>query len=88
MLGVKEAAGIARGSLEELYGKERAPRLEVTELSQDGKHCYITLSYVVPVEPPDSPLDLFPAKQFMREYKSFKIEADSGRVVSMKIRKP
>lgn len=90
MLGVKEAAGIARGSLEELYGKERSPRLEETELTEDGKYWYITLSYLVPVDSLEhSPFELnLLVKKFTREYKTFKIEAETGRVVSMKIRKP
>lgn len=50
-------------------------RLEEVELSEDEQYWLVTLSYQV---------ENFP--ELVREYKSFKIHTESGKVVAMKIR--
>jgi hypothetical protein len=66
-----------------LYPVEGASnvQLEEVELSDDGEYWFITLSY--PLPPEDSVLNF----NFKRKYKVFKIDARTGEVKSMKIRK-
>jgi hypothetical protein len=76
MIDVKEAADLARKyflSLHEGRGVYQLA-LEEVELSNDERYWLITLSYS------DNPI-LAGVK-----YKTFKIDAESGRVFSMKIR--
>ena len=82
MLDVKEAALRASEYFASLYSPELAAtvRLEEVELTDDG-YWLITLSY------PRSGLDAIMGSNGNREYKQFKIEAATGKVVSMKIRK-
>ncbi len=82
MLDVKAAAQRAAEYYAALYSQEAAAnvRLEEVELSEDGQYWLITLSYPRPgIEA------LFGDGK--REYKQFKIEASTGKVISMKIRK-
>ena len=82
MLDVKEAARKAAEYFTALYS-DNAPahvRLEEVELTDDGQYWLITLSY------PRSGLSQI-IGDGPREYKLFKIRADTGEVKSMKIRK-
>jgi hypothetical protein len=83
MLDVKEAAQRASDYFASLYSAELASnvRLEEVELSDDGQFWLITLSYPVPPMTPS----IFRTET--REYKQFKIEVATGKVLSMKIRK-
>lgn len=83
MLDVKEAALRASEYFASLYSPELAAnvRLEEVEMSDDGDFWLITLSY------PRTGLDAIMGSSGNREYKQFKIEAGTGKVISMKIRK-
>ena len=79
MIDVKQAVDIASQYLMSLFA-DRLPsdiQLEEVELSEDEKYWFITLSfreaYFAGIPP-------------RKNYKLFKINADSGQVQSMKIR--
>lgn len=76
MIDVKEAAKTASEYLTGLYSLASWDdvRLEEVELTEDEKYWLITLSY--------SDKKLIPR----REYKVFKIDAETGKVQAMKIR--
>jgi hypothetical protein len=83
MLDVKEAARKASEYFAGLYSDQKIPnvQLEEVEISDDGEHWLITLSY--PVAPELAALNF----NFKRKYKVFTIDAKTGEVKSMKIRK-
>ena len=83
MLDVRVAAQKASEYFAQLYPVEGASnvQLEEVELSDDGKYWFITLSYPLP---PEVPVLNF---NFKRKYKVFKIDAKTGEVKSMKIRR-
>lgn len=86
MMDVKQAARLASDYFNGLYEEQglKNVRLEEVELTEDGKYWLITLSYPVQAETGIIPtLNLMP----VRQYKIFKINAETGDVVSMKIRK-
>jgi hypothetical protein len=86
MVDVKQAASTAADYLVNLYPQQvpSEVRLEEVELSEDESHWLITLSYIVPRSVfADVPGIL----SHRREYKVFKIDAATGQVRSMKIRK-
>ncbi len=83
MLSVKDAAAKAAEYFNDLYGSQFGNVLieEVEQqLERDGTYWYITLGYDVP-----SVLFQFGGKP-PRAYKVFKINAETGDVLSMKIR--
>ena len=82
MLDVKEAAQKASEYFATLYTDEgiHSVQLEEVEISDDGKYWLITLSYPMPGQLPT--ID----PNHKRKYKVFKIDAETGQVVSMKIR--
>jgi hypothetical protein len=83
MLNVKQATAKAFEYFAELYGDDsRGLRLEEVELTDDGRNWLITLSYQS-----GSGLALLLKDDPSREYKVFKINANTGQVQSMKIRK-
>lgn len=86
MLEVKEAVKVATDYIQALFAERQIPelRLEEVELSEDKKHWEVTLSFVV--REPTAYLSLGDAAR-SREYKVFKVDAESGQVQSMKIRK-
>ena len=62
-------------------------RLEETELSENRKHWLITLGFDRPVGNHLDPLQAVLAnKRYERDYRIFKIDAETGEVQSMKIR--
>jgi hypothetical protein len=83
MLDVKEAAQKASEYFTGLYSDQKIPnvQLEEVEITEDGKYWLITLSY--PVPPELAALNF----NFKRKYKVFQIDAKTGQVISMKIRK-
>ena len=86
MLDVKEAAQKASDYFAGLYQDQALTKnvqLEEVEQADHGKYWLITLSYPVPSEPQLANLQL----SFKRKYKVFKIDAKTGEVKSMKIRK-
>ncbi|MCS7067218.1 MAG: hypothetical protein RMK51_02180 [Meiothermus sp.] len=86
MLEVKEAVKIATEYIQTLFSEKQIPelRLEEVELSPDNQFWEVTLSFVV--REPTAYLSLGDAAR-TREYKIFRINAETGQVQSMKIRK-
>ncbi|MBO1437913.1 hypothetical protein [Meiothermus sp. CFH 77666] len=86
MLEVKEAVKIATEYIQTLFTDKQIPelRLEEVELSPDNQFWEVTLSFVV--REPTAYLSLGDAAR-TREYKIFRINAETGQVQSMKIRK-
>ncbi|GEM83266.1 MAG: hypothetical protein N2Z75_01680 [Meiothermus sp.] len=86
MLEVKEAVKIATEYIQTLFSERQIPelRLEEVELSPDNQFWEVTLSFVV--REPTAYLSLGDAAR-TREYKIFRINAETGQVQSMKIRK-
>ncbi len=88
MLDVKEAAKKASDYFAALYPAHSGGfgpsdvRLEEVELTEDGQYWLITLSY-----PLNTGLAGILDTTSRREYKVFKIDAGTGQVKSMKIRK-
>jgi hypothetical protein len=82
MIDVKQAAQSASNFIVGLYANETVSdvRLEEVELSEDGKYWLITLSFPAPSNLGRIILGT------NRQYKIFKVDADTGAVVSMKIR--
>lgn len=74
MIDVKEAVGKASTFLQVLIPKAWKERLEEVELTEDEKYWLVTLSYLETMI------------ETQRQYKSFKVDATSGEVQSMKIR--
>jgi hypothetical protein len=73
-LDARGAAAIARRYLIDLLGDQYDLRLEEIEVAEDDSHWLVTLSYT------NTPL------RSLREYKVFKIDARTGKVLYMKIR--
>ncbi|MGK0618578.1 hypothetical protein [Meiothermus cerbereus] len=86
MLEVKEAVKIATEYIQTLFSEKQIPelRLEEVELTPDNQFWEVTLSFVV--REPTAYLSLGDAAR-TREYKIFRINAETGQVQSMKIRK-
>ncbi len=86
MIDVKEAVKIATEYIQTLFAERQIPelRLEEVELSPDNQFWEVTLSFVV--REPTAYLSLGDAAR-TREYKVFRINAETGQVQSMKIRK-
>lgn len=83
MLDVKQATQQAWNYLLDLYANKISNlQLEEVELSEDGRYWFITLSYN-----PASAVDVLMNPKINRQYKVFKIEAESGNILYMKIRK-
>lgn len=74
MIDVKEAVGKASTFLQVLIPNALKERLEEVELTEDEKYWLVTLSYLETMI------------ETQRQYKSFKVDATSGEVQSMKIR--
>ncbi|AFY81079.1 hypothetical protein [Oscillatoria acuminata] len=63
-------------------------RLEEVELSEDKKYWFVTIGYDLPKSAMRNPLlpEVVRTQEWERNYKIFKINADTGNVESMKIR--
>ncbi|MGB3205869.1 MAG: hypothetical protein WBB28_12840 [Crinalium sp.] len=65
-------------------------RVEEVEISEDKTYWFITLGFIVPNVgqpfPNQNPLGISTLTKPDRQYKIFKIDADTGDVLSMKIR--
>lgn len=86
MLEVREAVKVATEYIQTLFSEKQIPelRLEEVELTPDNQFWEVTLSFVV--REPTAYLSLGDAAR-TREYKTFRINAETGQVQSMKIRK-
>lgn len=95
MIDVKQAVQKAQRYIKELYPSEQLVDvlLEEVERTEDDRFWLITLSFsqpnprttVDPIMPSLNIFDAFRQKTLNRAYKVFKIDADTGEVVSMKM---
>jgi hypothetical protein len=89
MVDIKTSAQAAVEFFNSIYPRHMdGLQVEEVELSDDGQYWVITLGYNVPNESSDlsGPLGIIPRLR-PREYKTFKIDRETGEVKSMKIRK-
>ena len=95
MIDVRKAAVSAAGYFADLYADQKYSDilLEEVEYDEDDNVWHITLGYSPPETIPEdvrnqfsplSPLSSFVTKD--RKYKIFRIDAETGKVLSMKIR--
>jgi hypothetical protein len=86
MIDARTAASAAAAYFKELYVNVRAYSLEEVELSEDGSHWLITLSFEIPATSGAGNvlLSFQPPKT---KFKVFTVDAKTGKVVAMKIRK-
>jgi len=78
MIDVKEAVKIAHDYFNTLFPRKPLVGLEEAELTEDERHWLITLSSTEV-----APLPWLPGT---KQYKRFKIDAQTGKVLSMQIR--
>ena len=85
-IDARQAASAAAAYFKELYPNVVSFSLEEVELSEDGSHWSITLSFEIP---PTQGLSaaLYPFQPPKAKFKVFKVDAKTGRVIAMKIRK-
>ena len=84
-IDARVAANAAAAYFKNLYSTVTAFSLEEVELSENGKYWLITLSFEIPAHLGSGfPLPFQPPKT---KYKIFKVDAQTGSVVAMKIRK-
>lgn len=82
MIEVNDATNIAAEYLKKLFPDANNMQLEEVEISEDEKFWNVTLSYEY-YDPANPSAMLFNRK---RKYKIFRINANTGDVLSMKIR--
>jgi hypothetical protein len=83
-IDARAAASAAAAYFKELYPNVTAFSLEEVELSENGTHWLITLSFDIPPTQGLGMIGFLPPKT---KFKVFKVDAKTGRVVAMKIRK-
>lgn len=91
MIDVKEAVRLASVQLSDLLGQEHISNVQLEEVEKtdsDSSYWLITLSYVItdPIYLAMNQNPLLPNWKQQRQYKIFKIKADSGEFVAMKMR--
>lgn len=94
-IDVKEAVRLAKEFASSLLESEKISNLglEAVERTEDGQHWLVTLGFSRPwasfgARRSESPLDQvlpFRGPQPEREYKVFKVDAESGEVVAMQV---
>ena len=86
MIDVKEATGIALSYFEDLYGEDAFSNVLLEEVERDEEdgtsYWLITIGFTEQKQEV-GPLGPFASS---RRYKRFRIDAETGEVVSMKIR--
>jgi hypothetical protein len=87
MLDVKQAAKTAVEYFSQVFqdGYQNL-RLEEVELSEDEHYWYITLGFDSPYQHLGALASMAVAGRPLREYKTIKIDATMGKVLSIKIR--
>ncbi len=83
MVDVKEAVNQTLEYFRDLYqGSYSNLALEEVELSEDEDYWLITLGFT----PPTTGIGALAGVSLKRDYKIFRVNAESGKVLSMKIR--
>ena len=85
-IDARQAASAAAAYFKELYPNVVSFSLEEVELSEDGSHWLITLSFEIPANPRLGGV-LVQFQPPKTKFKVFKVEAKTGKVVAMNIRK-
>lgn len=85
-IDARAAASSAAAYFKELYPNVVSFSLEEVELSEDGSHWLITLSFEIPANPRLGGV-LVQFQPPKTKFKVFKVDAKTGKVVAMKIRK-
>lgn len=89
MLDVKEATQVALSYFEDLYGEDAFSNVLLEEVERDEEdgtpYWFITIGFTNR-RGIDSSSPLSPITSAPRRYKRFKINAETGEVVAMKIR--
>lgn len=86
MLSVRDAAKSALNFYKDIYPDINGELIEEVELDENQHYWFITLSFPIGYEPTSLTNILQP--KIERKYKVFKIDAQNGKVESMKIRMP
>ena len=84
MISVRDAAKNALNFYKDIYPDISGELIEEVEFDSAHQHWLITLSFPVGYEP-QSISNIFQPK-IERKYKTFQVDAETGKVVSMKIR--
>ena len=84
MIGIKEAVKAALGFAQELYGLQDAERLTLEEVepTEDERFWMVTLGIPAALQP----VELLARRTGSERYKVFKVDAETGQVLSMKMR--
>jgi len=85
-IDARQAASAAAAYFKELYPNVVSFSLEEVELSEDGSHWLITLSFEITANPGLS-VTLLSFQPPKTKFKVFKVDAKTGKVIAMKIRK-
>ena len=85
-IDARAAANAAAAYFKDLYPNLKSFSLEEVELSEDGNHWLITLSFEIR-ETPHLGNVLTQFQPPKTKFKVFKVDAKTGKVVAMKIRK-
>ncbi len=95
MIDVKEAVKNAVDFMQNVLEEEKLHDLALEEvrLSDDEQYWYVTLGftrhYTIPINSEDAFAQLkkvIASEKVVREYKSLKVQAENGKVMSMEIR--
>ena len=98
-IDVKEAVHLAKNFAQGIYENEKISQLglEAVERSEDGRYWLVTLGFTRPWAPPGPPrkrdASMTPLERALsvsqeskgREYKVFRVDTQSGAVVSMEM---
>jgi hypothetical protein len=85
MIGVKDAVKIAFQLFQELYDTRKFENvlLEEVEMAQDQAAWLVTIGFYRRM-PSVNLVESIGSKKYVRTYKTFHIDADSGEMISMK----
>jgi hypothetical protein len=87
MISIRDAAKRALDFYKEIYPSTSGELIEEVELDESKQYWLITLSFLGTVSDNTmSPLSAVLQPKYERNYKIFKVNANSGNVESMKIR--
>ena len=92
MIDVKQAVKTAIQSIKNFYEEKELKdlALEEVEYASENKMWLITLGFLVPDKNPKKSISLLlneDTKEYIRKYKILKIDEETGKFQSMKIRK-
>lgn len=90
MIDVRQAVQKASEYLVTIFADRQVRNVQVEEVerSEDSRHWFVTLGYADPAGGPLAEIAATMGDSRNRKYKVFKIDADSGECLSMKIREP